>query len=80
MTEEEYQKAKQAIKEYETKKAQRDLYVDIRNSADTLAIRDGKGREIVLTGAEPLSRIIEYVNEKIAEIDGEQEAIPAPKV
>ena len=50
MTEEEYQKAKQAIKEYETKKAQRDLYVDIRNSADTLAIRDGKGREIVLTG------------------------------
>jgi hypothetical protein len=80
MTEEEYQAAKQAIATYEQKKAAREEYVEIRNTADTLIVVGKNGKQIVLKGAEPIAAIIDYVNAKIAEIDGEKEAITAPKI
>lgn len=75
MTEDEYMAAKAAISTYEIKKAERELYVKIRNTADTMVIYSKDGDKMVLKGAEPIAAIVEFVNKKIAEIDGEKESI-----
>jgi len=69
MTAEEYAAAKQAIRSYEELITQREKYKRIKDTADTLVIRDDVGSEIELIGSEPLAALGTYVDEKIATID-----------
>lgn len=69
MTAEQYTNAKAACRQYETLMSERERLKRVKDTADTLAVRDRDGNEIELTGAEPLSALATYVTEKIAEID-----------
>ena len=70
MTSTEYEEMKTLIRQYEVDRDERAKYVAIRNEADTLVIRTSDGREIELVGAEPIAAVKEYVDAKIAAIDG----------
>ena len=80
MTAEEYQRYKTLVLQYEAQLKERDKLVIIRNTADTLVVRTNAGDEIELVGAEPLASVRQYVDDKLAEIDANMEALKVSAV